>query len=259
MKNRKVTTILGICLLTFALVGCGKKEGPTYVTPATADVAEATLSKDAQTLYQYSWPEEGDLCADVEILDYGHIYIKLFKEDAEYAVDNFVQKAENGDYDGTLVSEAVNDYYVQAGAPLSDATKEESIWGGGFSNEISEKLFTTRGAVCMANQGTDGTNAMQFFFVTTEVSTINGLERPLTEHYGMSLEDYLASNYAVSLTDAQLQRFLTYGGAPWLYGHNTVFGQVFSGYDVMDQIEAAVLNGDEKLYVKKIVIYEYVD
>ena len=244
--------LLLACLM---LASCGSRKGQAFV-PAEGDANEATLSSDSQSEFQYQYPVEGDLCADVEILNYGHIYVRLFREDAPYAVENFIQKAKKGVYNGTLVSKAVKDYYLQCGKPLSDSVKEESIWGGGFSDEISDRLFPTRGSLCMANQGRDDTNAMQFFFVANSPQTIRGLEEPLRERYGMSFTDYLEKYYSVKVTRKELVRYFNYGGAPWLYGHNTVFGQIFKGYDVLDTvIEAA--SGDENIYIKKISIYDY--
>ena len=258
LKRETKTILLLLCTLLFIMSGCGKKKADTHYIPTGTDAGEPTLSEEARREYQYETPEEGDLCADVEILGHGHIYIKLFREEAAYAVDNFVAKAKKDEYDGTLVSDATENYYVQMGQPLTGDIKEESIWGGGFSNEISDKLAVTRGAVCMANQGWDGSNAMQFFFVTGKADVLNSLDAPLAEHYNMTLGEYLKSNYGVSMSDDMLAKYRTYGGAPWLYGRNTVFGQVFKGYDVMDEVCRLRASGEENIYVKNIVIYEYV-
>ena len=243
-----------ICLLA---VSCGKNKKEVYV-PEGNDLREKTLSDGAQEYYQYRYPVEGQLCADIFILDYGHIYVRLFDEDAPGAVENFRKKAEKGAYSGTLISKAVKDYYVQGGKPLTSEEKEESIWGGGFTNEISSRLVPTRGALCMANQGKNGTNAQQFFIVTTAADTVRKLEEPLLERYGISLRQYLDENYGTELDDKKLKRFFDYGGAPWIYGHNTVFGQVFKGFDVLDAVEAAAADGETDIYIKKITVYEYV-
>lgn len=244
-------------LMLFAAVSCGKEKESG--ADSERDRGEPTLTDEAATHFQFVYPVEGDLCADIQILNYGHIYIKLFPEDAEYACDNFVTKARNGEYDGTAVSSSVKGYYVQGGKPLDKTKKEESIWGGGFSNEISERLLPVRGAVCMANQGTNGTNAMQFFFVTTPADVVSALDAPLRERYGMGLKDYLRSNYNADLSDDQLNMCYTYGGAPWIYGHNTVFAQIFDGFDVLDKIEAELAENDKKdIYIKKITIYEHI-
>lgn len=251
-KNLLILFLVCVCLLA----GCEKNS--RNGTSPERDSNEPTLSDEAEAHYQFVYPAEGDLCADINVLDYGHIYIRLFPEEAEYACDNFVTKARNGEYDGTAISDAVNGYYIQGGQPLDKTKKEESIWGGGFSNEISEKLLPVRGSVCMANQGTNGTNAMQFFFVTTPADVVAALDEPLRERYGMGLKDYLKSNYNANLTDDQLNMFYTYGGAPWIYGHNTVFAQVFDGFDVLDSLESDLsANGNINVYIKKITIYEH--
>lgn len=249
-----LTAVFLLGMLTLA--GCGKDSGNG--TAAEKDSGEPTLSDEAAAHYQFVYPTEGDLCADINVLNYGHIYIKLFPEEAEYACDNFVTKARNGEYDGTAISDFVNGYYIQGGQPLDKTKTEESIWGGGFSNEISEKLLPVRGAVCMANQGTNGTNAMQFFFVTTPAEVVAALDEPLRERYGMGLQEYLKSCYNANLTEEQLNMFYTYGGAPWIYGHNTVFAQVFDGFDVLDALENDLAeNSDINVYIKKITIYEH--
>ena len=249
-------SILVLALLCVSLLtACGKEEKSEKIV---ADSDEPTLSEEAATHYQFVYPVEGDLCADIEILDYGHIYIKLFEDETQYACDNFITKARNGEYDGTAVSAAEEGYYIQGGEPLDKTKAEESIWGGGFSNEISEKLLPVRGAVCMANQGVNGTNAMQFFFVTTTAEVVAGLDEPLRERYGQGLKDYLLSNYNANISENQLNMFYTYGGAPWLYGHNTVFAQVFDGFDVLDALENDLASDSElKVYIKKISIYEH--
>lgn len=258
MNIKRTICFVLICMLITAMTGCGGKKDE-YTEPDGAESGEKTLSAEAQEIYQYVVPEEGDLCADIFILDYGHIYVKLFRDDAPYAVENFVNKANDDEYDGTLITQAVRDYYLQGGKPIEGSKiKEESIWGGGFSNEISERLFPTRGALCMANQGVDGTNAMQFFIVANSPETVQGLEGPIYDRYGMSLLEYLKNNYNTELNSEQLERFINYGGAPWIYGHNTVFGQVYKGFDVLDEVIRAAAVGSKEIYIKKITVYEHV-
>ena len=55
----------------------------------------------------------------------------------------------------------------------------------------------------------------------------------------MTFSDYLKEAYNTKLTEEQLNFYYTYGGAPWLYGHQTVFGQVVDGFDVLDTISEA--------------------
>ena len=252
MKKYLILSLI-ICLI---LTGCGSKD--KAVPEDNPDYENEPTLNNPGDYYQFEYPVEGDLCADIYILDYGHVYVKLFDKDAKNACDNFVTKARKGEYDGTVISGFEKDYYIQGGSCLDKEKKEESIWGGGFSNEISDRLNPYRGALCMANQGTDGTNAMQFFIVTAKAEKIKNLDVPLRERYGMSFREYIESMYFTKLTQAKLDTFYEYGGAPWITGHNTVFGQVFKGFSVLDKLNEDLNGTDKNVYIKKITVYEHV-
>lgn len=253
---KKIYTMLIIIALAAFITGCGKRaDGKAPETSETG--SEPTLNNPGD-YEQFKYPVEGDLCADIYILDYGHVMVKLFNDETPYACDNFATKARKGEYDGTSISQMVKDYYIQGGKPLESDAAMESIWGGGFTNEISDKLKPVRGALVMANQGRDGTNAMEFYFVTGKAETINNLDEPLRERYGMSFKDYISSKYNTELSNEELNFYYTYGGAPWVQGHNTVFGQVYEGFSVLDKLNEDIGNTDKTIYIKKITIFEHV-
>lgn len=252
MKRAIALSLIFMIILT----ACGTKKATTPTNNPDYE-NEASLNNPGG-YYQFEYPVEGDLCADIFILEYGHIYVKLFDKDARYACDNFATKARQGEYDGTVISSYEKDYYIQGGSYLEKDIVEESIWGGGFSNEISDKLFPYRGALCMANQGDEDSNAMQFFFVTTKAEKIKNLDGPLREKYGLSFKDYIESRYQTKLTQTQLDSFYVYGGAPWITGHNTVFGQVFEGFSVLDKLNEDLPKAEKPIYIKKVTIYEHV-
>ena len=56
---------------------------------------------------------------------------------------------------------------MQGGDPNGTGMGGESIWGGSFEDEFSDKLRNVRGALSMANAGPN-TNGSQFFIVQTE-------------------------------------------------------------------------------------------
>ena len=88
----------------------------------------------------------------------------------------------------------------------------------------------------MADAGEDGTNTSSFYFVCTKPATIQSLSEPLDARYQMTFPEYLEEAYNTKMTEEDLQFYYTYGGAPWLYGHPTVFGQVYAGFDVLDSL-----------------------
>lgn len=259
--------ILGMMVLLF-MGGCSKETGvkpenPMTPTPAGAeegtdgtvdDGTEAALSSGAQNEYQFRQPQKGDTCAEIVIQDYGSIFVRLFPKEAPKAVDNFTALAKEGYYDNMKINRVMADYLVQSGSP--DGETGKSIYGGGFANEISDMLIPARGSLCMANQGSDGTNTSQFFLLQTKSKVIRSLADPLDNRYHMTFEDYLKEAYGTEMTKEELSRYEIYGGAPWLYGHHTVFGQIYQGYDILDKLNDVKVNS--KLKPKPVVIIKTV-
>lgn len=249
MRNRKngqpkhksalyFMTMLVLCVL---LSACGKKKKPTETpTPVPTEEqqtpSEASQTSDAQKIYQFAAPKTGDILVKITVKKYGTITVKLFPEEAPKAVENFKALADQGCYNGIKFSRVVADYMIQSGTAQGYTS---SIYGGGFEVETSDKLMPVRGALCMADAGEDGTNTSSFFIVQTKASVLRNLSEPLDARYQMTFSDYLKEAYNTKLTEEQLNFFYTYGGAPWLYGHQTVFGQVVDGFDVLDTISEA--------------------
>ncbi len=97
----------------------------------------------------------------------GDIQVKLFADLAPKTVENFVTHAKNGYYDNGIFHRVIKDFMVQGGDPNGTGMGGESIWGGSFEDEFSDKLRNVRGALSMANAGPN-TNGSQFFIVQTE-------------------------------------------------------------------------------------------
>lgn len=279
MKNgmrtmeRSVWRLLMLLSLMSLLVACDKEDKSKEtsepavsgtVTPgssAPTDAEEPALSDEAQSIYQYAKPVKGDVCVEIVVRNYGSIYVKLFSEEAPKSVENFTTLAEQGAYDGIKISQIIDEYMFQAGDAEGTGASGESIFGSGFRNEISDKLLPVRGALCMANEGVDGTNTNQFFFVQTPAEVLRDLEEPLDNRYHMTLQDYFEEAYNTELTAEQLSHFMTYGGAPWLTGHHTVFGQIYDGYGVLDSIMKAKVTSKLKpnpsVYIDTIRVFSY--
>ena len=262
-----------IAVLLLPATACSKKnktnatvsvtpDSAVSVTPGTdEDETEPALRPEAQEVYQLQMPTQGELCAELVIDGYGSIFVRLFTDDARKAVENFKTLAESGAYDGIRINRVVEDYMFQAGDKEGLGVSGSTIYGGGFANEISERLHPIRGALCMANLGEDSTNTNQFFFVQTKASVVRSLKDPLDNRYHLTVEQYLKEAYNTDLTAEQLAMYETYGGAPWLYGHNTVFGQIYEGYDVMDAVMptkvTSKLRPNPAIVISKVRVFHY--
>lgn len=149
----------------------------------------------------------------------GTIKVQLFKEQAPKTVDNFIQLAQKGYYDGVIFHRVIPDFMIQGGAPTGTGRGGESIYGKPFADEFSDELFNFTGALSMANAGPN-TNGSQFFIVSNEHVPANMIEQMKMVGYPEEIINYYEQN----------------GGTPWLDHRHTVFGQVIDGMDVVKKI-----------------------
>ena len=149
----------------------------------------------------------------------GDMTFKLFQNIAPKTVENFVTHAKNGYYDGITFHRVIEDFMVQGGDPTASGMGGESIYGGAFEDEFSDKAFNLYGALSMANAGPN-TNGSQFFIVQAKevpesmLSQLadGGWPQPIVKAYGDN------------------------GGTPWLDQRHTVFGQIIEGESTLEDI-----------------------
>lgn len=102
----------------------------------------------------------------------GDVELRLFPEIAPKAVENFITKAKNGEYDNTIFHRVIKDFMIQGGDPEGTGMGGESIWGGYFEDEFSFPYYNFAGALSMANAG-QNTNGSQFFIVQAKTDNLN--------------------------------------------------------------------------------------
>ena len=214
---------ISILLILTALMLCACKAKPAQpVVDMTAPVDLASEEADAD---QLAAPASGDTIVTMTVQGFGDIKMRLFPDKAPKAVENFTELAKQGYYDGVTFHRVMNDFMIQGGDPTGTGSGGESVWGGSFEDEFTD-LVPIRGALCMANSGAN-TNGSQFFIVQT------------AQTYEAYLDQF-------GLNDAQKKLFKENGGTPWLYQAHTVFGQVYEGMDVVDQIAAVETDSNDK-------------
>ena len=228
----------------------------------------------------------GDTYAVIRVADYGDIKIKLFPEAAPYAVQNFIDLANSGYYEGKTVHRVISDFMLQGGSLNGDGTGGTDSNGGSFKNEINPKMRHFYGALCYANAM--GDNSCQFYIVNHKqpVEDASIQYEAYKEYYGAMAEQYKAMqvDYEESSPEYQMIDFYVKyyesnidgieamldstddavnakyasGGVPFLDGGYTVFGQTVEGFDVVDAITAVDVtvgsDGAESKPVKDVII-----
>lgn len=179
---KKVFLLFAILLL---ITGCGLKTDSVSQKPVAQKTDTETRKPEPVT------PKQGMQNIDPSkfenlVAEYksaiiktslGDIKVDFFGADSPKTVNNFLNLAKIGFYDGTRFHRVISDFMIQGGDPNSKSD-DWSIHGMGgpsykFADEFnSHKLV--RGSLAMANSGPN-TNGSQFFVVTsTETPWLDG-------------------------------------------------------------------------------------
>ncbi|MCB5951503.1 peptidylprolyl isomerase [Enterococcus sp. BWT-B8] len=158
----------------------------------------------------------------------GDITVQLFSEQAPKTVENFVELAKKGYYDGVIFHRVIPDFMIQGGDPTGTGMGGESIYGEKFEDEFSKNVFNLRGALSMANAGPN-TNGSQFFIVNKQDVPANMLGQ---------LE---GAGFPAEIIEAYKN-----GGTPWLDFRHTVFGHVTEGMNIVDEIAGVQRDGQDR-------------
>ncbi|MBQ5910457.1 MAG: peptidylprolyl isomerase [Clostridia bacterium] len=171
--------------------------------------------------FQTSAPVKGDTVA-VMHTNMGDIKIKLFLAEVPRTVNNFIELAKKGYYNGIIFHRVIKDFMIQGGDPTGTGMGGESIYGEKFEDEFDLKLHNVRGALSMANAGPN-TNGSQFFIVQADTC-------PETM---LSQMEHLTDR---GFPEDTIEDYKNLGGTPWLDFKHSVFGQVYEGMDTVDSI-----------------------
>ncbi len=180
--------------------------------------------------YQLKTAAAGDIVATMKT-NMGEIKIKLFPKEAPKTVENFVTHAKNGYYNGLIFHRVIKDFMIQGGDPTGTGMGGESIWGRSFEDEFDPSLHNLRGALSMANAGPN-TNGSQFFIVQATDVPAHLLSQ--------------MKQMPDAFPESAVKAYEEMGGTPWLDFRHTVFGQVFEGMEVVDNIANVEVGAQDK-------------
>lgn len=213
--------------LILVLVPCSKSENLEEVdTNDSQEITQENQNEEETNtveLNQLKGYQDGNIKATMKTSK-GDIGLILFPEVAPKAVENFVEHAKNGYYEGVTFHRVIKDFMIQGGDPTGTGAGGESIYGQSFEDEFNENYRNFYGALSMANAG-PGTNGSQFFIVTAN---------SVPEETIKEMEEAGAEN---GWTPQVIEAYKQVGGAFWLDFAHTVFGQVVEGMDVVLDIQ----------------------
>lgn len=179
----------------------------------------------------------------------GNILVALYSDTPQHR-DNFMRLVREHVYDSLLFHRVIPDFMIQGGDPKSRyAAPEDRLGNGDLGYTVPAEIlvpqhYHVRGALCAARQGDEAnpqrrSSASQFYIVTGRTFTADELA-------SINYDLYQATRGKVTLTEEMLQTYQTTGGAPFLDGQYTVFGEVLEGMDVVDSIQHVERNADDR-------------
>lgn len=190
---------------------------------------------------------------------YGKIVLKLY-DDTPIHTKNFVKIAKSGQYDGLLFHRIIPQFMVQGGDPNSKNADANTPVGMGsigdrLKAEINPKYYHKRGALAAArdNNPDKSSSGSQFYIVVGKKFGENELEQ-------------ISKRTSHTFTPEQKEVYKNEGGSPHLDGNYTVFGEMISGYEVLDALASVPRNpGDrpkenqkmESVKIKKKFLFWY--
>jgi peptidyl-prolyl cis-trans isomerase B (cyclophilin B) len=169
--------------------------------------------------------------------DYGVMVARLYDATPKHR-DNFINLVQTGFYDSLLFHRIIKQFMIQGGDPTSKNADSLAMLGGGSASgnripsEFNSNCFHKKGALAAArdNNPEKASSNCQFYIV-------QGRRYDTAQLKGFSATTY---------TNAQKEIYQRIGGTPQLDQNYTVFGEIISGLDVIDQIATAATNATDR-------------
>lgn len=115
--------------------------------------------------------------AEITVKDKGVISVELDGDTAPITVQNFIDLANDGFYDGLTFHRIIDGFMIQGGDPNHDGTggSEKTIKGEFSANGVENKISHTRGTISMARNGISMDSASsQFFIMQSDATYLDG-------------------------------------------------------------------------------------
>lgn len=171
--------------------------------------------------------------------DSGVIVMRLYDKTPQHR-DNFIKLVNEHFYDSLLFHRVINTFMIQGGDPQSKNAPAGTMLGNGdvgytIPAEFDTSLFHKRGALAAArdNNPAKASSGCQFYIVQGKTYTDADL-------------DMMEQRLGFKFSPAKRKAYKTVGGTPFLDMNYTVFGEVESGFEVIDKIANVPKDGADR-------------
>jgi len=226
-----------VLMMCFAITaGAQVKKTPVKKTTAkTTTVKKTTVKKMTTTAPAKKVPG-----TRIKITtDLGVMVLRLYDQTPKHR-DNFIKLANDHFFDSLLFHRVIQSFMIQGGDPLSKTAQPGTPLGMGdvgytIPAEFDTTLFHKKGALAAARteNPAKASSGCQFYIAQGKIYTdaeLDGLEMQMGQKF----------------STAKRNAYKTVGGIPFLDMNYTVFGEMESGFDVLDKIAAVACDGGNR-------------
>lgn len=167
-KHIRIILVALMILSLIMLAGCGGGSGEEAETADTSQPETAELiSADPIGIHH----------AEIEIKDYGTVSVELDGDTAPITVQNFMDLANAGFYDGLTFHRIIDGFMIQGGDPNGDGTggSGQNIVGEFEANGYANNIAHTKGVISMARAQDPNSASSQFFIMVADAPHLDGM------------------------------------------------------------------------------------
>ena len=187
MKKKSIILIALMIVMSCVLAGCNTeiknddliKGNDDVIEQTSGDIenvsGESNIMKPDRDLNRYANVEQNPV-ATIEMNDGKIIKIELYPKIAPESVENFIELANSGFYNGLTFHRTIPGFMAQGGDPLGNGTggPDYSIYGEFSENGFENSLKHVRGVLSMARTMVKDSASSQFFIMHADAPHLDG-------------------------------------------------------------------------------------
>ena len=156
-------------IVLILLISCGGSTETSNETTVTT-TADTTTTLGENMDKTYTQPHEMTIdnsksYTAIIKTSLGDMKVEFFTSDAPMTVNNFINLAQDGYYDGVIFHRVISDFMIQGGDPSGTGHGDYGKYPGyQFQDELNNQIPYSKGILAMANSGPN-TNGSQFFIM----------------------------------------------------------------------------------------------
>lgn len=178
---KRTLIILLAVLLALTIAGCGSSKKSENTSSAAVG----------------SVPAGGIHHAEITVKDYGTITVELNGDVAPITVDNFINLAKAGFYNGLTFHRIIDGFMIQGGDPTGTGSggSKDRIKGEFSSNGVNNPISHVKGVISMARSQDPNSASSQFFITVADATYLDGSYAAFgTVTGGMEVAEKIASD-----------------------------------------------------------------